>query len=31
MSRLNLTHIRKMKAEQNKIAILTAYDTSFSH
>lgn len=31
MSRLNLTHIRKMKAEQNKIAMLTAYDASFSH
>jgi 3-methyl-2-oxobutanoate hydroxymethyltransferase len=31
MNRLNLTHIRKMKAEQNKIAMLTAYDASFSH
>ena len=31
MSRLNLTHIRKMKQEQNKIAMLTAYDASFAH
>ncbi|MDB2705187.1 3-methyl-2-oxobutanoate hydroxymethyltransferase [Pseudomonadota bacterium] len=31
MSRLNLTQIRKMKAEQNKIAMLTAYDASFSY
>lgn len=31
MSRLNLTSLRKMKAEQNKIAMLTAYDASFSH
>ena len=31
MGRLNLTSLRKMKAEQNKIAILTAYDASFSH
>jgi 3-methyl-2-oxobutanoate hydroxymethyltransferase len=31
MSRLNLTHLRQMKAEQNKIAMLTAYDASFSH
>ena len=31
MSRLNLTSLRKMKAEQNKIAVLTAYDASFSH
>jgi len=31
MSRLNLTHIRKMKAEKNKIAMLTAYDASFAH
>lgn len=31
MSRLNLTHLRKMKTEQNKIAVLTAYDASFAH
>ncbi|NQZ54572.1 MAG: 3-methyl-2-oxobutanoate hydroxymethyltransferase [Piscirickettsiaceae bacterium] len=31
MGRLNLTSLRKMKAEQNKIAMLTAYDASFSH
>ncbi len=31
MSRLNLTSLRKMKAEKNKIAMLTAYDASFSH
>ncbi|KKM04141.1 hypothetical protein LCGC14_1767190, partial [marine sediment metagenome] len=31
MSRLNLTRLRQMKAEQNKIAMLTAYDASFSH
>ena len=31
MSRLTLTHLRKMKTEQNKIAMLTAYDASFSH
>ncbi|PHS70345.1 MAG: 3-methyl-2-oxobutanoate hydroxymethyltransferase [Methylophaga sp.] len=31
MSRLNLTSLRKMKVEQNKIAVLTAYDASFSH
>lgn len=31
MSRLNLTSLRKMKSEQNKIAMLTAYDASFSH
>ena len=31
MSRINLTSLRKMKAEQNKIAVLTAYDASFSH
>ena len=31
MSRLNLTRLRAMKAEQNKIAMLTAYDASFSH
>ncbi len=31
MSRLNLTHLRKMKTEHNKIAVLTAYDASFAH
>lgn len=31
MSRLNLTSLRKMKDEQNKIAMLTAYDASFAH
>lgn len=31
MSRLNLTHLRMMKTEQNKIAVLTAYDASFAH
>lgn len=31
MSRLNLTRLRQMKAEQNKIAMLTAYDASFSY
>lgn len=31
MSRLNLTRLRQMKTEQNKIAMLTAYDASFSH
>jgi len=31
MSRLTLTNLRKMKAEQHKIAMLTAYDASFSH
>jgi 3-methyl-2-oxobutanoate hydroxymethyltransferase len=31
MSRLNLTRLRQMKAEQNKIAMLTAYDASFSN
>lgn len=31
MSRLNLTHIRNMKTEQTKIAVLTAYDASFAH
>lgn len=31
MSRLNLTHLRKMKAERDKIAMLTAYDASFSY
>jgi 3-methyl-2-oxobutanoate hydroxymethyltransferase len=31
MSRLNLTNLRKMKTEQNKIAVLTAYDASFAH
>lgn len=30
MSRLRLNQLRKMKAEQNKIAVLTAYDASFS-
>lgn len=31
MSRKTLTTLRKMKAEQQKIAVLTAYDASFSH
>ncbi len=31
MSRLNLTNIHKMKAKCNKIAMLTAYDASFSY
>ena len=31
MSRLNLTHLQKMKADNDKIAVLTAYDASFSH
>jgi len=31
MNRINLTHLRRMKAEQNKIAMLTAYDASFSY
>jgi 3-methyl-2-oxobutanoate hydroxymethyltransferase len=31
MSRLNLTRLRQMKTEQKKIAMLTAYDASFSH
>lgn len=31
MSRKTLTTLRKMKAEQEKIAVLTAYDASFSH
>ena len=31
MSRLNLTCLRRMKIKQNKIAMLTAYDSSFSH
>lgn len=31
MSRLSLNQLRKMKAERNKIAVLTAYDASFSH
>ena len=31
MSRLNLTSLRKMKDEQNKIAMLTAYDASFAY
>jgi len=30
MSRLTLTQLRQMKAESNKIAVLTAYDASFS-
>lgn len=30
MSRLSLIQLRKMKAEHNKIAVLTAYDASFS-
>ncbi|HCD04032.1 MAG TPA: 3-methyl-2-oxobutanoate hydroxymethyltransferase, partial [Methylophaga sp.] len=31
MSRLSLNQLRKMKAEHNKIAVLTAYDATFSH
>ncbi|PCJ30919.1 MAG: 3-methyl-2-oxobutanoate hydroxymethyltransferase [Gammaproteobacteria bacterium] len=31
MSRVNLTKLRKMKAEHDKIVMLTAYDASFSH
>jgi len=31
MSRLTLTRLRKMKDEQNKIAMLTAYDASFAY
>ncbi len=31
MSRLSLGNLRKMKAMQEKIAVLTAYDASFSH
>lgn len=31
MSRCSLNTLRKMKAEQQKIAVLTAYDASFSH
>ncbi len=31
MSRITLTKLRAMKAEQQKIAVLTAYDASFSH
>lgn len=31
MSRLSLTALRKMKKAQEKIAVLTAYDASFSH
>ncbi|MDH5358046.1 MAG: 3-methyl-2-oxobutanoate hydroxymethyltransferase [Gammaproteobacteria bacterium] len=31
MSRTTLTSLRKMKVEQKKIAVLTAYDASFSH
>jgi 3-methyl-2-oxobutanoate hydroxymethyltransferase len=31
MSRLTLTNLRKMKTEKQKIAVLTAYDASFSH
>lgn len=31
MARFTLTSLRKMKAEHNKIAVLTAYDASFSH
>jgi len=30
MSRLTLTQLRQMKVESNKIAVLTAYDASFS-
>jgi 3-methyl-2-oxobutanoate hydroxymethyltransferase len=31
MSRISLSQLRQMKSEQNKIAVLTAYDASFSH
>ncbi len=31
MPRVNLTQLRNMKAEGDKIAMLTAYDASFSH
>lgn len=31
MSRLNLTQLRKMKVQRDKIVMLTAYDASFSH
>jgi 3-methyl-2-oxobutanoate hydroxymethyltransferase len=31
MARLSLTSLRKMKAAQEKIAVLTAYDASFSY
>ncbi len=31
MSRTNLTSLQKMKVEQDKITVLTAYDASFSH
>lgn len=31
MSRVSLTALRKMKKAQEKIAVLTAYDASFSH
>ncbi len=31
MSRLNLTRLRDMKEQHNKITVLTAYDASFSH
>lgn len=30
MSRLNLTYLRKMKADKDKITMLTSYDASFS-
>jgi 3-methyl-2-oxobutanoate hydroxymethyltransferase len=31
MARLTVSHFKKMKAAQEKIAVLTAYDASFSH
>ena len=31
MSRINLSYLRKMKSAGEKIAVLTAYDASFSH
>ena len=31
MSRLTLTQCRKMKKDGEKIAVLTAYDASFTH
>jgi 3-methyl-2-oxobutanoate hydroxymethyltransferase len=31
MSRMNLTRLRQMKSDGKKIAVLTAYDASFSH
>ena len=31
MSRISLKHLRQMKVAQEKIAVLTAYDASFSY